>query len=432
MSFDKKWFILIMVIVALLGISLGSQIFETVPAGEYQICQNILTGTLSAKMKPGPYWQMFGRIYKYPVADTFYFTNDSEGGKGDYSIHVQFVDGSTCDISGTCRVEYPKTDLDAISLLSEHGFRNADDVEDRLILPVIRRSLMMSANFITAKESYSDKRAEFVSDAWDQIENGVYATQDREVKEFDVSLGREVTRIRKTRLLDKSGAIVREKNPLQGLGVKLTNFEIKKFVYSEGVTKQISVQQDAMMSVQTAKVNAQKSEQEAIAAEALGKANVMKSKYEKEQEKIKAVVSAEQEKEVAETIAAKEKSVALMEASKKFEVAERDRQTAEIKLKIAELEKKALIEKAEGEAAFKEKVFKADGGLIPKLEAYCKVNDVWAHAFKERKTPSVVMGLSNQTTDSDASTFMQILGIKAANDLALDFEIDGKKNTNRK
>lgn len=422
----RHLFIATIVIALLLCLGLGPQLIETVDAGKYQICQNILNGNLSPQMKPGPYLQMFGHVYEYPVADTFYFTKDAEGGKGDYSIHVQFLDGSTCDIAGTCRVEYPKTEKEALALLAEHGFKNADDVEERLILPVVRRSLMMSANFITAKESYSDKRAEFISEAWDQIDNGVYVTREKEVKEIDLITGQPISRIRKIKIIDEAtGKIMREKNPLEGLGLKLANFEVKKFEYSESVTNQIKAQQEALMGVQTAKANAQKSEQEAISAEAMGKANVMKSKYEKEQEKIKAVVEAEQQKEVAETLAAKEKAVALIEATKKLEVADKDRQTAEIQLKIAELDKQAKILEAEGESTYKQKVFLADGGLLPKLEAITAINKVWSEAYAQRKVPTVELGSGKDgsSTDTNALTFMQILGIKAAKDLALDMEI---------
>lgn len=430
-SFKGISFITICVIAIIVAMIVGPNLIETVPAGNYDICQNIFNGNLSSHMKTGPYLQMFGKIYRYPVADTFYFTSDKEGdtktASGDYSIHVQFMDGSTCSISGTCRVEYPKSDKDAVALLSEHGYKNADDVEDRLILPVVRRSLMLSANFITAKESYSDRRAEFISEAWDQIENGVFVTKEKEVKEADPLSGQFVTRIRKVKVVDeKTGKFLREKNPLEGLGVRLTNFEVKQFVYSETVTKQITKQQEALMDVQTAKANAQKFEQDGISAEAKGKADVVAAKYLKETEKIKAIVSAEQEKEVAETSAAKTKAVALIEASKNLEVAEKERQTAEIKLKIAELEKKSLIEKANGEAAYKEKVFLADNGLVPKLEAMCKINESWANAFKERKVPSIVSG-GKGGADGDALNFMELLTAKTAQDLALQMDVKKAK-----
>ena len=63
---------------------------------------------------------------------------------------------------------------------------------------------------------------------------------------------------------------------------------------------QIGTQQTALMAVATARAKAQQAEQEALMAEAEGKANVARAKYEEEEKKIRAVVAAEQRVEVAE------------------------------------------------------------------------------------------------------------------------------------
>jgi hypothetical protein len=72
-----------------------------------------------------------------------------------------------------------------------------DQIEDRLILPTLRRALMLTANQMTAKESYAEKRAQFISDAWDQVLNGVYIVKDVTEKVIDPVSGREVTRTSK-------------------------------------------------------------------------------------------------------------------------------------------------------------------------------------------------------------------------------------------
>lgn len=421
----KHWFLIVVVAGLLLFLGLGPQIIETVPAGSYQICQNVVTGDLKAQMKPGPYGQWFGHVYEYPAATTFFFTNDKEGGPGDTSIEVQFYDGSKCRISGTCRIEYPKTGDKLVSLLQDHGFRSEEDLEQKLILPVVRRALTMSSNMITAKESYAEKRTEFINDAWDQIQNGVYLANDEEVKIKDVMSGQEVTRLKKVKKLSKTGEIMRDKNPLEGLDIRLANFEIKKFVYDPIVDAQIKTQQEAMMSVQTAKAKAQAAEQDQITAEATGKANVMKAQYEKETLKAQAIVEAKQKKEVAETQANQEKEVAVIGAEKLVAVATQNQKTAEIQLKIADLEKQAKILQAEGESTYKQKLFMADGGLLPKLEAFEKINKDWADAFKERKTPQIVSGGKSGSagSDNDALSFMELLTAKTAKDLAVDMSI---------
>ena len=74
------------------------------------------------------------------------------------------------------------------------------------------------------------------------------------------------------------GSHVYQRNPLEGLGITLANFEVKLFDYTEKVRAQISTQQTALMAVARAK--AQQAEQEALMAEAEGKANVARAKYE--------------------------------------------------------------------------------------------------------------------------------------------------------
>jgi hypothetical protein len=425
----SQWFLIAVVIGLLLVLGIGAQLIENVRAGSYQICQSMFTGNLAPYMKPGWYWRVMGHVYEYPVATTFFFTADKEGGPGDSSIEVQFYDGSKCRISGTCRVEYPKSGDKLVSLLQEHGFRSEDDLEQKLILPVVRRALTMASNMITAKESYAERRTEFIADAWDQIQNGVYLSRDEEVKIKDVQSGQEVTRLKKVkRMNEKTGEVMRDKNPLDGLGISLANFEIKKFVYDPIVDAQIKTQQEAMMSVQTAMAKAKAAEQDQITAEATGKANVMKAQYEKETLKAQAVVVAKQEKEVAETKAQQEKEVAIIAAQKLVAVAEQSKLTADIQLKIADLEKQARILQAEGEATYKNKVFMADGGLVPKLEAIQAINKDWAVAYTSRRVPTIVSGGSGKGgTDSDTLTFMDLLTAKTAKDLALDMGVQGQQ-----
>ncbi len=393
---------------------LTPSIIQVVDKGTYVIKQSATTGELTAHMQPGPFGQWFGSITEWPVGETFYFTKDPEGGAADASIEVRFNDGSVCMISGTCRVDMPRSEAEVIGLIKDHGYKSHTEVEDKLILPVIRRSLIMTANLMSAKESYSDRRADFFRYAWDQIENGVYQTKDDSVTETEIATGQVITKIRKSILTDKeTGAPLREHSALSGLGIRLSNFEIKNFVYEERVKNQIATQQEALMAVQTARANAQKAEQDKFTIEAQGQAEVMKARYEEEQKKVRAMVQAEQEK-----------AVAVIAAEKQVAVAEKERDTAAVNLDTAKLEKQRRIELATGESESKRMVLAADGALQQKLEAWANAQKVWADAFSRRAVPSVVMGgRDGSGTDSDAQTMMEILSIKAARDLALDMNI---------
>lgn len=106
---------------------------------------------------------MYGDIYEFPNSETFFFTKELKEGKAvDQSIEVTFADGSRCHISGTARIIMPKTEAEAVYLTDKLGFRNYESIEDKLILPTVRKALILTANMMTAQESYSTKRADFL------------------------------------------------------------------------------------------------------------------------------------------------------------------------------------------------------------------------------------------------------------------------------
>lgn len=406
--------LVVVVILAAIGISCSFKLVDTVDRGTYVVKQGAISGELTAIMQPGMFWQGFGDFTTWPVSETYYFTHDGEGGQGDASVGVRFNDGATAQIAGTCRVEMPRSGEELIALMAKYGYRDYDQLEDKLITPFLRRTLIMTANLMSSKESYSDRRADFFSYARDQIENGIYLTKDESVTELDQITGQPISLVRKTILRDpKTGEIQREKTPLAETGVRLSNFDIKDFIYEKKVQEQIAKQQEAVMAVQTAKANAQKAQQDALSAEAQGKADVMKAKYAQEVEAAKAIVTAEQEAKVAVT-----KSQQLVD------VAESERKQAAAKLETAKLQKETEIAIGQGEAERRRLVLEADGALEKKLQAYIEAQRVWADAFAKRSVPGVVMaGAGGSGTDGDVSSFMQILGAKAARDLAVDLEI---------
>jgi hypothetical protein len=367
-------------------------------------------------------------VYLFPVSETFYFTNDTEGGHGDWSIKVQFNDGATARISGTCRIGLPVTKDEALALVTKWGFRTWVEIEDKLLLPIVRRSLMMTANLMSSKESYSDKRVEFFSATWDQIENGIYVTKDITEKVTDPISGQIITKIGKTPLIDEKGQKVREHNPLKGTGLTLSNFEIKDFIYEDVVQKQISSQQAAVMEVQTARANALKADQAAYTAEAEGKAKVMTAKYEMEQEKVRATVGADKEREVATINAQKLVDVANKNKEQALVQASQEKEVAAIGLEKAKLEKQTQIELGQGESERKRLVLEADGALAQKLDTLAKIHSSWADAFSKRQVPSIMYGGVEGGTDTNANTFMSILQTKLLKDLSLDADIKGQND----
>jgi regulator of protease activity HflC (stomatin/prohibitin superfamily) len=386
--------IVLLIVVVVIG-----GLYAVVPAGYYQISQQWFTGTVDAKMEPG-LWFPIGHTWDWPKEKTFFFTHDRDT-KGDtdknYSIEVRFNDGSICHISGTCRVIFPVSKSDAINLISKSGYTNPDEVMTKLVLPTLRNSLSMSANLMSARQSYSEKRPDFISWSYDQIQHGMFDTTEEWKKVDDPITGEKVSRYVKVIKRDKDGKPLHLFNPLKGTGITLANFEVKKFDYSKEVAAQIAKQQSAIMDVETARAEAQKAEQNKLTERAKGEAEAIKAKWEEETKKARQVVTAQQKKEVAE-----------IEAAQKLKVAELGKQAA-AQTKDAEI----LL--AEGEAKARELKMKADNYQAMKINAWEKTQLAWAEAFRTRPVPHTIMGTGGDTDKSFISgqEMLQLMSMKA-------------------
>jgi hypothetical protein len=404
-------FLIILIIVTL--ISLG-RIIETVEKGTYQIKQAAVTGTMSAKMDPGLWMQWFGDIDTWPKAWTFFFTHDEDTKddvKEDTSIEVRFNDGSVCNISGTLRIIMPITGDDAIKLVTVRGHKTMRDLEEKLIKPTVRRVLRSTANLMTARESYNEKRLDFITWARDQIENGVYLTEETRREVEDLVTGEKVWKAVKKIRTGKDGNPLHQSNPMQGTNIELKNFEIKQFVYEDVVKDQIATQQKARMAVETAKAKAEEARQDELKAVAEGKKNVAISKYEKEQTKVQAIVEAE-----------KAKAVKILDGERELEFAKLQRAAA------TENKAKNILD-GQGLAEKRRLVIEADGALKQKLTAWLQAQQYWASAYSNRKVPAYYMaGGGNgesQTGNLDVETqqFMKMLNIMTAQSLGLNLNI---------
>lgn len=395
-------------VLALVLIFSATSMFETVEKGTYQIKQAAITGTMSAKMTPGLWGQWWGDIDSWNKAETYFFTadKDAEGDTAmDNSIEVRFNDGSVCHVEGTARIAMPTNEQDAIELVTQKGFKTYPAVEDKLIRPHLRNVLRTTANLMSAKESYDEKRADFVTYARDQIQNGLYQTEDeiREVK--DLVSGEMVEKAFKVIKLGQDGLPRYQDNPLDGTGITVHNFEIKRFRYATKVNEQIATQQEALMAVATAKAKAEEAEQDRLTIEAQGKAKVAQAQYEKEQDKIRAIVEAEQKRDVAA-----------------------------LEKQAAEYTKQKEILLGQGEAERKKLVLNADGALAQKLQTYEAVMSRWADAYENRKVPAnyLIMGgggngsggYSNVVSpDYATQDFTQAMQLLVAGQLGLDLTV---------
>jgi len=302
----------------------------------------------------------------------------------------------------------PTDPADLLALHTKYGSQAA--IEQQLIKTVIEKAVYMTGPLMSSAESYASRRNELLSSIDDQMNHGVYRTESADEKTKDPMTGQEKT-VRVVKLVKgQNGDFLREdKSPLEEFGIRTFNLSFNEVRYDENVEAQIQAQQQAVMQVQTAIANAKMAEQAAITAEKNGEAEATKAKWAQEVIKATEVTKAEQEKKVAETAAEQRKNVAAFD------------------LDTAKLTKDAQIALGEGESERRKLVMAADGALEKKLDAYVRVNELYASAIKDYKgnwVPTISQGgNANGGSANGAMELIQLLSAKAAKDLALDMNL---------
>lgn len=435
-------------------------LFETNEAGYTTVKQSLFTGKVSIISEPGIFCQCLGSVTKYKEAGTFKFAHHDEGPgekaqarpkkeKKDNGfevseeLEVRFNDGATGWISGMALFDLPK-DKEKLSLIHQK-FRSYDKLLEVGIVATINESVTLTAALMNSGESYTTKRAIFTEWAREQLENGTYVTEEVEKEEKDPITG-DVIKNNVVRIKMAEGNKVRNENPLERYGIRFKQFQITDIRYESETENIIRAKREALQQTIAAKIGAERAIQERLAAEELGKKNVKIAEYEAMVSKKKAEVEAEEEKAVAVIAAQKKAEVASIEkeqslraAKKKVELekfakeqaiieAEKEYNVSKLKVKSAEMIKKANIFEGQGEAEKKRLVYKADGALQQKLDAYVTVMTSLAKELgKQKWVPDITVGGQKAAGDENmAMNFMNMWMMKAAKDIGVEMMSDKK------
>lgn len=391
------------------------QLVENLDASEIMVIQSPFTGKLSVYTEPGPQFQFFGKVTKYPRQSQYSFCStmvqdgtDAQGhpvfkevmcdGATTEAKRLRFNDGGHANLNGSVNWEMP---LDTESIINIHKkFGSAAGVETRAVGKMIDAAVYLAGPLMSSTESSGARRSELVQYINDQAENGVYVTSVHNEVSKDAG-GNDVTTTTTEIVRDDKGNPKRQQGSiLSDFNIKLLPLSISELKYDSIVEKQIAQRQNATTAVQIARANATKAEQDAITVEAEGKAKAAAAKW------------------TQEAINAKE----IAEAQKKVTVA----QQAALE---AEQYKKEQILRGEGEAERKRLVMAADGALDPKLKAYIEVNKAYATAIAQYQgnwVPGVVMGNEGaKGASSGAQSMIDLFTVKTAKELNLDMSVTG-------
>jgi len=381
----------------------GPMMVENLDASEIMVIQSPISGDLTVHTDPGWKWQGFGSITKYPRRLEFKFgatggdkDRDRDVGPG---LAVRFYDGGNATLQGSISWLMPLAPKDVIEIHKE--FRSAEAFEHQ----AIRRSMESAATFsgptMTSFESAAGRRNELLQILNDQTLHGVYKTVTKNVRAKDLAgVEKDMTLIEIVR--DEKGAPIRaQQSYVQKYNVNMLPMTISGFNYEKRVEEQIQQQQAATNAVAVAAANAKRADQDAITAEAQGKANAATAKW-------------AQEVENAKTIATAQARVTIADAA----------------VKEAEAFKKSEILRGEGEATRKRLVMEADGQLDKKLEAIVKINGMYADAIAKAQpgawAPAVQMGAgSGGGSGSRATDLVDLMTAKTAKELGVDLGVKG-------
>jgi len=375
------------VIVALL---VGTMALEKIDANEILIVQGV-GGGLSVHTKPGIHKQAFGRVIIFPKVLDY-----------DFSGKIRFNDNGHGTVVGSTQFRLPLDSANLINIYQTYG--SADALQSKLLSVVTDKSIFMAGPLLSSTESASEKRSNLIYWIEDQIINGVYRTNRRDIKTKDPITGEEKTITVAEIALEKDGKTAQrqESSQLISFGLVPFNFAVKDVGYDETVEKQIQVQQQNIMAVQTAVAESRRAEQQTLTAEQQGRALAAKAKWDQEAIKAKVVTEAQQKLEVATLDA-----------------------------KAAEAEKRANILRGEGEAGRRRAVMLADNALEKKAEVWLEAQKVWAEAVSKyggQWVPSVVMG-GNASGGNGAQALMDLLTAKTARDLGLDMTVKNRSRS---
>ncbi|PBQ33269.1 hypothetical protein CNR22_16305 [Sphingobacteriaceae bacterium] len=315
----KKILMLGFGVLFLIFLLFSGRMVENVDNSEIVIIQSAFSGKISIYTTPGPAAQNFGTATHYKKSNQFWFSNKHdetnkeptrEGGSEDNSIKIRFNDGGHGTISGSVRWYMPQDDKAILKLHTDFGSQLA--IEQQLIRQVVTKAVYMTGPLMSSKESSAEKRNDLLSYIEDQSINGVYRTKQEDIKVHDDLMNTDKT-ITVVKIVEQNHQPMRQEvSAIKQYNVSLQGLALNAIDYDEEVEKQIKVQQQAYMQVQTAIANSKKAEQDAITTELQGKAAAAKAKWEQEVIKAQAITQAQQQKEVAEL----EAQTAILEAQK--------------------------------------------------------------------------------------------------------------------
>lgn len=304
--------------------------FFTTDAGYTYVFQNTLTGGLTVYTEPGIHAKMpfFSRVTQYKQVATIAASN--EASPEEYTrtippITATFADTYTGAIPATYRFRLPTGEEEVLSLHRE--FRSFDNLINSLLVPNAINVTVVTGTQYTGEEFFQGGLNRFKVQLEDQLRNGLYQTERRQVQVESTDLapvssensssGRLETRkqlvMKNVVLEDSNGNALRQENPLAQYGIEVTQVTIGRPLPEERLDRLLVQKKDLVAKRITAVQQIETAEAEAKAAQ-----------QQMEIEKRKAIQVAQKDKELA--IIAEQKKVEMERQQAQLELVRKDKE----------------------------------------------------------------------------------------------------------
>lgn len=368
-----------------------------------------MSGKQFVEFKPGVFYAgFFSKETTYP--NQISVSHMDSLFDGSYALHdntieigvikdVRFNDATTATISGITQYIMPSGEKEMLEIHNAH--RSAESFVQRRLAPYTIECLKSSAQLMSSEAHYSGGRAQMTQDYMDQLKNGSYLLNIRELVTYD-SLEKSNKRVYAVQIqTDKTGNRLRKFSSIKEYSVIVGDAQIIDVDYEIKVDEMLAKKIDAATKASISKQELMTAQQKQLTAEAQGKQKLVEIEYVQKQEQTKQIVQ-------AQTL---------------VELAKQDLIKQDIALQASAKEAAKIKTLADAEAYAKQRLLQADGALEQKLKAYTVVMGYWSTAFSNHQhplTPTFMMGSGNG--GNAGTNFMELMNAKTMKDLNLDFK----------
>ena len=355
-------------------------------------------------------------------------TVETEGATTSASLppkSLVFLDQVDADVSATARFELPSDEEQFLRLARQ--YRTPENLLRTELIPAFLETLGATAALMSAEDYFQGGQTEFNSEFQRQMEDGIYlvrrieqtvAVEGARPGTANATLGEDQedygdatkTIFVVEKRLGEDGQPIRKAQSFAQFGILVTSARVTDVAPNQSFRERMALRQQAAADRSIAREQRIQEEEQRLLAIARGEREVAERQAQAKVDQIQRTTDAETEKQLG-----------LTAASLRLEQAEIDRQTASIRLEQARIDAEARQVAADAEAYEKRAILEADNALQAKLDAYVAVQKFWANAFARRQVPQQIFGASASGggSDSDVQDFLDILTVRAAQDLSL-------------